>query len=76
MIQYECWPPPDWPEVIITWKTMLDYSDYSPNMIMHWIDNAPGGRYHLHGFQATEGFAFRFERPEDATMFALRWGND
>lgn len=52
---------------------MLDYSDYSPNMIMHWIDTVPGGRYHLHGFQSTEGFAFRFERAEDAVMFALKW---
>lgn len=76
MTQYECWPPPDWPEVIISWKTMLEHSDHRPNAIIHWVNNEPGGRYHLHGYQSTEGFAFRFEQPEDAMIFALRWGND
>jgi hypothetical protein len=55
---------------------MLDYADYHPHMITDWLDHAPGGRYHLHGYQATEGFAFRFENPEDAVLFALRWKHD
>lgn len=76
MTLYECWPPPDWPEVVITWQTMLDYADYSPHMITDWVNDAPGGRYHLHGYKATEGFAFRFENPGDATLFALRWSHD
>ena len=37
------------------------------------VKTAPGGRYHLHGWRATEGFAFRFEDPVDALYFKLRW---
>jgi len=74
MTQYECWPPPDWTEVVITWQTMLDQADYAPNAIVNWVDQQPGGRYHLHGYKATEGFAFRFEDSRDAVSFGLRWG--
>jgi len=76
MSKYECWPPPDWTEVIVSWTTMLDASDYSPNEITDWTENTIQGRWHLHGFRATEGFAFRFEDPRDATLFRLRWTND
>ena len=44
-----------------------------PLNILSWVEQQPGGRYHLHGWQSTQGFAFRFERPEDATVFAARW---
>jgi len=27
----------------------------------------------VHGWQSTEGFAFRFEDPYDAIMFKLTW---
>jgi hypothetical protein len=52
---------------------MLANADKNPNAIISWIDSQPGGRYHLHGYKSTEGFAFRFERDEDATVFRLRW---
>ena len=53
---------------------MLDQADYAPNAIVNWVDQQPGGRYHLHGYKATEGFAFRFEDSRDAVSFGLRWG--
>lgn len=65
---------------------MLDHADYNPNLILDWLDKTPGGCYHLHGWEdfqrypthgigvgGVDGFAFRFERPEDATLFALKW---
>ena len=73
MLKVESWPPPKWPEVVIKWSTILSNQSYNVNEMLEWIDNAPGGRYHLHGYKSTEGFAFRFERGEDATMFSLRW---
>lgn len=76
-MRYDTWPPPEgWTEVIITWKTMLDHSDYRPNAIEDWCVANIQKRYHLHGFQYTEGFAYRFEDPNEAMLFALRWGND
>jgi hypothetical protein len=27
----------------------------------------------VHGWQSTQGFAFRFENPHDAIMFKLTW---
>jgi hypothetical protein len=66
-------PHPDWTEVIILWGEVLEPPRYPIKKILEWIDATPGGRYHLHGYQSTEGFAFRFERPEDATYFKLRW---
>jgi hypothetical protein len=72
--QLETWPPPDWTEVVILWSTMLANSDYTPNAITEWCYNYPGhGRWHLHGYKQTEGFAFRFEDARDATAFGLRW---
>jgi hypothetical protein len=73
MEQVELWPPPKWPEVVIKWNTILSDKTYNVREMLAWIDHAPGGRYHLHGYKSTEGFAFRFEREEDATMFSLRW---
>jgi hypothetical protein len=74
MNKLDAWPPPDWPEIVITWETMLKHSDRNPNDITEWCDRYPGhGRWHLHGYKSTEGFAFRFEDPKDATVFGLRW---
>ena len=73
MKQVEMWPPPDWIEVVVTWETMLAHADKNPNTILEWLNNQPGGNYHLHGWKSTEGFAFRFEQEQDATMFKLRW---
>jgi hypothetical protein len=68
---------------------MLDNSDYGPNAIIEWVNQTPGGRYHLHGWEdfkrfhshgigvgGVDGVAFRFEDPRDATLFRLRWTND
>ena len=75
MNKLNTWPPPDWPEIVITWKTMLKHSDRNPNGIIRWCDRYTGhGRWHLHGYKSTEGFAFRFEDARDATIFELRWG--
>ncbi len=73
MEKIEQWPPPDWPEIVITWDTMINSENHKPPAILEWVDNYKGGRYHLHGWKSTEGFAFRFERTEDAVIFALRW---
>ena len=43
----------------------------NPNDIFNWLHKQPGGRFHLHGYNSTEGFAYRFERPKDATWFRL-----
>jgi hypothetical protein len=66
-------PHPDWTEVVIWWSDINAGPQYPIKEILEWIPDAPGGRYHLHGHNYTEGFAFRFERQEDATYFRLRW---
>ena len=66
-------PHPEWPEVIILWREILYDPKYPIKKILDWIDTTPGGRYHLHGYNSTEGFAFRFENPRDATYFKLKW---
>jgi hypothetical protein len=66
-------PHPDWSEVVILWNDITDGPYYPIRDILIWIDSAPGGRYHLHGYQFDKGFAFRFEDPQDATYFKLRW---
>ena len=67
---------PDWPEVIISWATMLNSTTHNAREILAWVNDMPGDRYHLHGWLCTEGFAFRFENSADAIFFALRWGNE
>lgn len=81
------WPPPEtWTAVRVSWRTMLDDPEKSPKKILEWIENAPGGQWHLSGWeeyqrQAThgapwngvDGFEFRFERAEDALLFRLTW---
>lgn len=81
MLKVDQWPPPEgWTEVVIPWSQMLrpwplliDSNDTLPNTILSWVEKTPGGRYHLHGWRSSEGFAFRFEQPQDASLFALRW---
>ena len=74
MTQVEAWPPPAWTEVVISWDIMLNNADRAPNNITEWCRLYYGhGRWHLHGFKSTEGFAFRFEDARDATTFKLRW---
>ena len=77
MKKIECWPPPEWTEVVITWNDILHYRPTffhgRIRSILDWVDRMPGSRYHLHGYNSTEGFAFRFEDPKDATYFKLKW---
>jgi len=67
------WPPPRWHQVVVPWSIMTNDKARNPNTILDWVDQQPGGNYHLHGWKATEGFAFRFERKEDALVFKLKW---
>jgi hypothetical protein len=67
------YPHPDWTEVLVLWDNIMNHPHYSIREILDWIDSAPGGKYHLHGHNYTDGFEFRFERPEDATYFKLKW---
>ena len=62
-----------WEEVVILWEDVFDGPRYPIREILDWIETAPGGRYHLHGWNSTEGFCFGFEQPEDATHFKLKW---
>ena len=62
-----------WEEVIILWQDGFAGPKYPIREILNWIDATEGGRYHLRGFNSTEGFCFRFERPADATHFKLKW---
>jgi hypothetical protein len=74
MNKLDAWPPPPWTEIVIMWTTMLHNADRHPNAITEWCNKYPGyGRWHLHGWQSTEGFAFRFEDDRDATTFGLHW---
>jgi hypothetical protein len=75
MIKFDTWPPPNnWTEVVISWKAMLVPGTHrQARAILDWVEQQPGGKYHLHGWRATEGFAFRFERLEDAVTFSLKW---
>ena len=66
-------PPPDWTEVIIWWGDITAGPQYPIREILKWLPDATGGRYHLHGHDFSAGFNFRFEQPEDATYFRLRW---
>ena len=66
-------PHPNWIEVIILWEEILSEPFYPIIKILKWIDEVPGGRYHLYGYKYTEGFVFQFENPLDATHFKLKW---
>ena len=62
-----------WTEIVVLWDDVLGGPRYPIREILEWLEEYPGGRYHLHGWNSTEGFCFRFENPEDATYFKLRW---
>jgi hypothetical protein len=66
-------PAPNWTEVVVLWDQIMNHPRYPIREILSWIDHAPGGCYHLHGYDSTNGFAFRFERAKDATYFKLKW---
>ena len=73
MDQLKLWPPPDWHECVVSWNSILE-STIHPRELYEWCDAHPSpGRYHVHGWQSTEGFAFRFEDPYDAIVFRLKW---
>ena len=74
MIQFQLWPPPDWYECVVTWDSILESKEVHPRELYEWCDGySSPGRYHVHGWQSTKGFAFRFEDPYDAIVFKLRW---
>lgn len=73
MKRVEQWPPPRWTEVIVLWDDIMNPPNYPIKEILEWVDSAPGDLYHLHGYKATEGFAFRFKNSRDATFFRLMW---
>ena len=74
MQQFQAWPPPDWHECVVTWSSILESKEFHPRYLYEWCDQQSSlGRYHVHGWQSTEGFAFRFENPHDAVMFKLTW---
>jgi hypothetical protein len=73
MINFQAWPPPEWTECAVSWNYLLD-SPFHSQELYNWCDNhASAGRYHVHGWRSTEGFAFRFEDPQDAILFKLTW---
>jgi hypothetical protein len=41
--------------------------------MLKWLTETPGGRYHMFGHGNTLGFDIRFENPQDATYFKLKW---
>lgn len=68
------WPPPeDWTEVVIMWNDILNGPRFPIKRILEWLEATPGGFYHMSGYESTEGFSFRFQDPEDAVHFRLRW---
>jgi hypothetical protein len=73
MNKVDLWPPPVWTEVVVLWTDVLGGPQYPIKQILEWVETAPGDNYHLHGYHSTEGFSFRFENPEDATHFKLKW---
>ena len=73
MIQLQFWPPPEWHECVVSWDSILESSTH-PHELYDWCNCHPSeGRYHVHGWQSTEGFAFRFEDAYDAIIFKLKW---
>ena len=75
MDQLTLWPPPDdWVECIVSWDYILQPNTVHPHELYKWCDCHPSpGRYHVHGWQSSEGFAFKFEDPRDAVLFKLTW---
>ena len=70
----EMWPPPEsWTEVTVLWDDILEGPKFPIRQMLDWLETTPGGRYHMSGYENTEGFSFRFQDPEDAIHFKLRW---
>lgn len=70
----QMWPPPEhWFEVIVLWSDVLEGPKYPIKKMLDWLEVAPGGDYHIHGYESTEGFSFRFKDARDAIHFRLRW---
>jgi hypothetical protein len=65
--------PTGWKKTIIKWKDIQNPPYYPIKEILDWVDEYDGGRYHLQGYKATQGFEFRFENPHDAILFRLKW---
>lgn len=81
MIQLKAWPPPDnWIECVVTWAWLM--SSHGPpegtiNEMYDWCNSYPSvSRWHVHGWQSTDGFVFKFEDPKDAIIFKLKWPNE
>lgn len=66
-------PSDGWTLVVVTWDDIMNHPHYPIRDILEWIEEHKGGRYTLRGYESTEGFEFRFELPEDAVYFKLRW---
>jgi hypothetical protein len=70
----QLWPPPaDWIEVVVLWDDVLNGPRFPIKQMLEWLEDTPGGDYHIHGFESTKGFSFRFRNAGDATHFRLRW---
>jgi len=68
-----CPPPVNWYQVVILWNDILS-GRIKVDDFYAWCERHPStGRYHVHGFNYVDGFAFRFELYEDAVLFALKW---
>ena len=66
-------PLPNWTLVTVTWDQIMNHPHYPIREILKWVEDYSGSRYHLQGHNYTDGFEFRFENPQDATYFKLRW---
>jgi hypothetical protein len=73
MIKVEDPTPADWTVIVIHWDDILQGPEYDIMEILKWVDEADGGHYNLLGYNATDGFEFHFERPEDAVLMKLKW---
>lgn len=70
----ELWPPPEnWTEIVVLWNDVLHEPKFPIKKMLDWLEETEGGNYHVHGYESTKGFSFRFQNPEDATHFKLRW---
>ena len=74
MDQLTLWPPPEWHECVVSWKYIMETKEIRPQELYDWCEQHPSlCRYHVLGWQSTEGFAFRFEDAYDAIIFKLKW---
>ena len=67
MNRIEQWPPPEWVEVVVTWAWIMSSHRHDIGELIKWVNKEPGGDYYLYGKGKHFDFAFRFERPSDAT---------